>query len=80
MNATTPIEPKAFEATLRELEQIVQQLQAGQLPLDDSLKAFERGITLYRQCQGLLEQAELRIRQISEAELAGPNAGPADAS
>lgn len=80
MNAPTPMEPKAFEATLRELEQIVQQLQAGQLPLDESLKAFERGITLYRQCQGLLEQAELRIRQVGEAELAGTMPGPADAS
>lgn len=69
MSQTEPLAPQAFEAALRELEQLVQQLQAGQMPLQESLQAFERGISLYRQCQGLLEQAELKIRQIQEQDL-----------
>ena len=80
MNTSAPLEPQAFESALRELEQIVAQLQTGQMPLNDSLQAFERGIALYRQCQGLLEQAELRIRQVSEAELNTTPAGTNDAS
>ncbi|AVP98284.1 exodeoxyribonuclease VII small subunit [Ahniella affigens] len=80
MSHTEPLAPQAFESALRELEQLVQQLQAGQMPLQESLQAFERGIGLYRQCQGLLEQAELKIRQIQEHDLnAGPTASP-DAS
>lgn len=71
--------PQTFESALRELEQIVQQLQNGQMPLQESLQSFERGIALYRQCQGLLEQAELRIRQIGDAELNAKPSGPDDA-
>jgi exodeoxyribonuclease VII small subunit len=50
-----------FEHSLDELEQLVQRLEQGELSLDDSLKAFERGISLYRTCQSALEQAELKV-------------------
>lgn len=79
MSQTPPLAPQAFESALRELEQLVQQLQAGQMPLQDSLQAFERGISLYRQCQGLLEQAELKIRQIQEQELSAAKSAGNDA-
>lgn len=51
-----------FERSLDELEQLVQRLEHGDLSLDDSLKAFERGVSLYRSCHGALEQAELKVR------------------
>jgi exodeoxyribonuclease VII small subunit len=51
-----------FEHSLDELEQLVTRMEGGELSLDDSLKSFERGIGLYRQCQMALEQAELRVR------------------
>jgi exodeoxyribonuclease VII small subunit len=51
-----------FERSLDELEQLVQRLEHGELSLDDSLQAFERGVTLYRSCHTALEQAELRVR------------------
>lgn len=51
-----------FERSLDELEQLVQRLEKGDLPLDESLRTFERGIALYRGCQGALEQAEARVR------------------
>ena len=57
-----------FERSLDELEQLVQKLESGDLSLDESLKAYERGIALYRRCHGALEQAELRVRLLSDPE------------
>lgn len=54
-------QPKSFEASLEALEQIVQQLEQGDLPLEKSLELFEQGIGLSRQCQDRLNQAERRI-------------------
>ena len=54
-------QPKSFEASLEALEQIVQELERGDLPLEKSLELFERGIGLSRQCQERLNQAERRI-------------------
>lgn len=51
-----------FERSLDELEQLVAKLEHGEMSLDDSLKAFERGIALYRTCHGALEQAEMKVR------------------
>ncbi|MDQ1728662.1 MAG: exodeoxyribonuclease small subunit [Pyrinomonadaceae bacterium] len=54
-------QPKSFEASLEALEQIVHQLESGDLPLEKSLELFEDGIRLSRQCQDRLNQAERRI-------------------
>jgi exodeoxyribonuclease VII small subunit len=54
-------QPKSFEASLEALEEIVQQLEGGDLPLEKSLELFEQGIKLSRQCQERLSQAERRI-------------------
>ena len=56
----------SFEAAYAELESIVARLDAGDLPLEDSVTLFERGKHLSEYCQRLLEQAELRITQIGE--------------
>ena len=53
--------PKTFEASLEALEQIVHELESGDLPLEKSLELFEDGIRLSRQCQERLSQAERRI-------------------
>lgn len=50
-----------FETSLDELEQLVVRMEQGELSLDDSLQSFERGIALYRTCQGALDQARLRV-------------------
>ena len=50
-----------FEQALQQLEQIVQKLEKGELPLEDSLKLYEDGIRLSRLCHGKLEEAEGRI-------------------
>jgi len=51
----------SFEQALQQLEQIVQKLEKGELPLEDSLKLYEDGIRLSRLCHGKLEEAEGRI-------------------
>lgn len=51
----------AFEIALAELQQIVHELEGGQVTLDASLKRFEEGIGLLRQCYQFLERAEQRI-------------------
>ena len=55
-----------FERSLDELEQLVAKMEEGEQSLDDSLKSFERGIALYRNCQTALEQAELRVKLLSD--------------
>jgi exodeoxyribonuclease VII small subunit len=52
---------KNFEASLKELEQIVKQLEEGDLPLEESLKLFENGVKLSRECRERLTNAERRI-------------------
>ncbi|AHE66518.1 exodeoxyribonuclease VII small subunit [Legionella oakridgensis] len=61
-----------FEKSIAELEQIVAQLEKGELPLEDSLKQFEKGITLARKCQELLTQAEQKIEILSTANTPTP--------
>jgi exodeoxyribonuclease VII small subunit len=54
--------PASFEAALQELESIVQTLESGGAPLEESLKAYERGMVLRSYCQETLGQAEQKIR------------------
>ena len=54
-------QPRTFETSLEALEQIVRQLESGDLALEKSLELFEQGIRLSRECQDRLSQAERRI-------------------
>lgn len=56
----------AFEHSLAELETLVERMEQGEMSLEDSLAAYERGIGLYRRCQQALEQAELRVRLLED--------------
>lgn len=51
-----------FETALEQLNLRVQQLEKGQLPLEKALQTFEEGITLVRQCQQMLTQAEQKVQ------------------
>ena len=53
-----------FEAAYAELEEIVTQLDTGELPLEQSVALFERGRKLAQHCQSLLDNAELRVSQL----------------
>jgi exodeoxyribonuclease VII small subunit len=62
----SPSQIAEFEKSLDELEQLVGKMEQGDQSLDESLKFFERGIVLFRNCQSALEQAELRVRLLSD--------------
>ena len=53
--------PPDFEKSLAELETLVEKLEGGDLSLEESLKAFERGVGLTRECQTALEAAEAKV-------------------
>ena len=57
---------KDFEAALTELDAIVKKLEDGDLPLEQSLQLFERGVQLSRFCHARLEEAERRIEILNE--------------
>lgn len=56
-----------FEKSLKELEQIVRELESGDVNLDQSLKKFEQGIELYKKCRSTLENAEKKIKILSDS-------------
>ena len=58
---TSEAETPSFEAALKQLEEIVQRLEKGDLTLEDSLKLYEQGIGLSRLCHRKLEEAEGKI-------------------
>lgn len=59
-------EPKVdFEAALQELESLIKQMESGELGLEESITAFERGVRLTRRCQAALKQAELRVQALN---------------
>ena len=55
-----------FETSMQALEDLVGKMEAGEMTLEESLAAYERGVGLYRHCQTALEQAELRVRLLSD--------------
>ena len=62
------IENLSFEQALERLEQVVNELDAGELPLDEALKRFEEGMTLKKRCAVLLGQAEAKVQEyVAEA-------------
>ncbi len=63
---------QTFETSLKELERIVRRLEDGDLALEDSLKLFEDGVKLSRECQARLDQAERRIEVLLKDENGNP--------
>ena len=60
-----------FEQAFEELQVLVRQLEQGELPLEDSLRLFERGQALAARCNQLLDEAELRLRKLAPDESGG---------
>ena len=57
-----------FESTLSEIEKIIESLEEGNLSLEDSIEAYEKGISLTKACQKMLLDAELKIKKLSSKE------------
>jgi exodeoxyribonuclease VII small subunit len=66
--AALPDTVSQFESSLRELEDIVSRLEQGELPLEQSLQLFERGVELTRLCRKSLDGAELKVRNLLESQ------------
>lgn len=56
----------SFEEAIKNLTEIVGKIEQGQIPLQDSLQQYERGMALIKHCRGILQKAEKRIEKISE--------------
>ena len=63
-----PQDPPDFEKALEELESLVEQLESGDLSLDQSLQQFKRGVELTRHCQNVLDEAQQTVEQLIDAE------------
>lgn len=64
---TQPI-PKTFETAMAELEQILEAIEAGEVPLEETLVKYERGQFLIQHCRTVLGQAEKQIEQLGKGE------------
>jgi exodeoxyribonuclease VII small subunit len=60
-----------FEDSIKQLKEIVERIELGEIPLQDSLEKYEKGMTLIKHCRTILQQAEERIEKISKEEAAG---------
>ncbi|MCH7558564.1 MAG: exodeoxyribonuclease VII small subunit [Planctomycetes bacterium] len=58
----------SFEEAIKELTNIVGKIEQGQIPLQDSLQQYERGMALIKYCRTILQKAEKRIEKITELE------------
>jgi len=66
--AKNDIEKLAFEGAIKELTNIVGKIEQGQIPLQDSLEQYEKGMELIKHCRTILQKAEKRIEKISKEE------------
>ena len=66
VDKTKPIEELDFEQALAMLNELVGRLEAGELPLEESVAAFEKGVKLSRRCEALLDAAEQRLQVLSD--------------
>ena len=60
------IEKMSFEDAIKELTSIVGKIEQGQVPLQDSLEQYEKGMALIKHCRTILQKAEKRIEKITE--------------
>jgi exodeoxyribonuclease VII small subunit len=65
MADNTDVKKLPFERAIEELESIVKRLEDGKVPLEESVKIYERGEALKRRCEELLRQAEARVEKIT---------------
>lgn len=62
----TVVAEQSFEQSLKRLEKIVNTLETGSVPLEDSIKLYEEGVELSKKCLAKLENAEIKIKKLSK--------------
>ncbi|WMS43327.1 exodeoxyribonuclease VII small subunit [Acuticoccus sp. MNP-M23] len=63
-NTANPVDDLSFEAAMGELEAIVDKLERGDVPLEESIAFYERGEALKTRCDALLKNAEMRVEKV----------------
>ena len=69
---TSDISKLGFEDAIKQLQSIVDKIEQGEIPLQDSLEQYEEGVALIKHCRGILQKAEKRIEKISQPEQESP--------
>ncbi len=67
--AASPAVPKDFESALAELDALVERMESGSLPLEESMTAYQRGTELLKFCERVLKDAEQKIKVLDGGEL-----------
>jgi exodeoxyribonuclease VII small subunit len=68
-SASTPKEPASYEQAVAELDQLVQRMEAGQLPLDQLLDSYRRGADLLAWCRQRLQAVEQQVKLLDDGQL-----------
>ncbi|ATX80931.1 Exodeoxyribonuclease VII small subunit [Mariprofundus ferrinatatus] len=68
MSTDKDISNLSFEQALEQMTRLVEKLESGELPLEESVAAFEKGVKLSRRCEALLDQAEQRLQVLGNSE------------
>jgi len=76
MGKKSQVAPRSFEEALAELEQIVAEIEGGQVGLEESLVKYERGTFLIQHCRGVLNVAEKQIELLSKSDDGGIETSP----
>lgn len=75
MDAKSDVSKLKYEEALQQLEQVISDLESGTLQLEEMLACFEQGKELLAHCQQLLDQAELKVREVGQMDDAISDAG-----
>jgi exodeoxyribonuclease VII small subunit len=67
-NTETADKPQSFEQALDRLEEIVEQIESGEVPLEESIEKYEEGTKLVKQCRRILDTAEHKIQLLTKSE------------
>jgi len=68
VSSKTETDQLSFEQALEQMTQLVEKLESGELPLEESVAAFEAGVKLSRRCESLLDKAEQRLQVLNSSE------------
>lgn len=74
-----PSDEPGFEESVEQVEALIDQIEQGEIGLEASVEAYEKGVALIKRCRGILDQAEQRITELTESGDSGDGADRVDA-
>ena len=67
-----------FEESLKELEETVKKLESGETTLEEAMNLFEKGVALTKNCRKLLDEAQLKVKKVTEEKIEDFTEGEAE--